>query len=353
MLFESRHTMKQPIRKIALAWLAVWLVLAHLTFARSVTDMVGRTVEVPETIHRIYGTTPPATSLTYAVSPERVACLNMPMQESGKKYLDPAVLELPVAGGWFGQGHTPNMENLLTVNPDLILVWQPGIVMKNTDIINALKPLNVPVVFVALDRVEDYPKAFRFMGELLGEQDRTEVLAQYVEKVLADMNEVRTALSQESKVTVYYAENSDGLSTECRQSVHAQLIPLCGGVNVHQGVVRSRQGLDKVFMEQVLLYNPQVIVAHSLAFYQAVFTDTRWASIQAVRDKRVYLIPTAPMNWFDRPPSFMRLIGARWMTHTLYPALYPMDMEQGMREFYELFLGYTLTQADIEEILGS
>ena len=344
--------MKQSIRNIGPVLSVVLLILARPTLARSITDMIGRTVEVPDQITKIYGTTPPATSLVYAVSPERLACLNMPMRGAGKKYLNPAVLKLPVAGGWFGQGQTPNMESLLSAHPDLVLVWQPGIVMKNTDVENALKPLNIPLVFVALDRVEDYPKALRFMGELLGEQTRTEALAQYAEKTLADMNEVRTAVPEKDRVTVYYAEDDDGLSTECHESIHAQLIPLCGAVNVHKGVVRTRQGLDKISMEQVLLYNPQVIVTHSAACYKGLFTDKRWEGIRAVRDKRVYRIPTEPMNWFDRPPSFMRLIGARWLAHTLYPEVYPLNMDEEVQEFFALFLGCTLTQDDLREILG-
>jgi len=69
-----------------------------------------------------------------------------------------------------------------------------------------------------------------------------------------------------------------------------------------------------------------------------------------VKDKRVYLIPRDPMNWFDRPPSFMRLIGARWLAHCFYPEKYPWNPEKETQTFYSLFLGYNLTDDGCREL---
>lgn len=329
---------------IAVAALLLFIVTASTqeSQARTITDMAGRTVTVPDHIKKIYGTSPPATNLIIAVAPGKLAAHNTPMREGERKYADPRILNLPVVGGWFGQGNTPNMESLMAVHPDLTLVWQNRLSLTNIDVEKTLKPLNNPLVFVVMDRVDDYPKVFRFMGKLLGEEKRTESLARYAEKTLADMKALRDAVPYNKRLAVYYAEHDDGLSTECADSMHTELISLCAGVNVHSCKSRDGYGMDKVSMEQVLVYNPQVIVTHSLPFYRDVFTDTRWKSVRAVRDKRVYLIPREPMNWFDRPPSFMRLIGARWLAHCFYPARYPFNSDKDTKTFYRLFLGYTL-----------
>jgi len=320
------------------------------SLARDIVDMAGRMVTVPEKIKKIYGTSPPATNLICAVAPEKLAGLNTPIRDAEKKFTDPILLKLPVVGGWFGQGQTPNMESLLAVHPDLILAWQSKQSMKNTDIEKVLKPLNAPLVFVVLDHVKDYPAVFRFMGMLLEEEKQTEALARYAEKTLSDMKSVRAAVPEKKRVTVYYAENDDGLSTECEGSMHAELIPLCSGVNVHTCMAKDGYGMDKVSMEQVILYDPQVIVTHSVPFYTGLFADKRWKSIRAVRDKRVYLIPREPMNWFDRPPSFMRLIGARWLAHNFYPDVYPWNADEETQAFYSLFLDRPLAKAELREI---
>ena len=318
--------------------------------ARTLTDMAGRIVTVPDKITKIYGTSPPVTTLIIAVAPGKLAALNTPIREGERKYAVPRILSLPVVGGWFGQGNTPNMESLMAVLPDLILVWQNRLSLRNVDVEKALKPLNTPLVFVVMNHVDDYPKVFRFMGRFLGEERRAESLARYAEKTLADMKALRDAVPYNKRLTVYYAENDDGLSTECADSMHTELISLCAGVNAHSCKSGDGYGMDKVSMEQVLVYNPQVIVTHSLPFYRNVFTDTRWKSVRAVRDKRVYLIPRDPMNWFDRPPSFMRLIGARWLAHCFYPDNYPFDAEKETKTFYRLFLGHSLTGKEWKEL---
>ena len=47
----------------------------------------------------------------------------------------------------------------------------------------------------------------------------------------------------------------------------------------------------------------------------------------AVREKRVYLSPTAPFGWIDRPPSLNRVIGLKWLAGLFYP-------EQGPRRIF-------------------
>ena len=111
-------------------------------------------------------------------------------------------------------------------------------------------------------------------------------------------------MGEENRVRVYYAEGTDGLSTERSQSFHAELIPLAGGINVHQGTALDHYGMEKISMEQLLLYDPEVILIKEKSFFDHIFTDPRWQNLRAVKEHRVYLIPFEPFNWFDRPPSY-------------------------------------------------
>ncbi|MBU1172450.1 MAG: ABC transporter substrate-binding protein [Proteobacteria bacterium] len=331
--------------------LLIWLIgSAPGAKARTIVDMAGRHVIVPEVIRSVYGSSPPATNLIYAVDPGRIAGLNFPLNGKDDRFLDSRLKDLPVAGGWFGQGRTPNMETLLSIRPDIVLVWRHTLSMKDKDMEAALKPLGVPLVFIVMDQLDDYPAVFRFMGHLLGDAERAEALALYAEQTLSRMKTLRDSIPEKDRVSVYYAENNDGLSTECTDSIHSELIPVCGGDNVHLCQAASTYGMQKISMEQVLLYNPQVIVTHALEFYRHVFSDKRWRGIRAVNDHRVYLIPRTPMNWFDRPPSFMRLLGARWLAHALYPRRYPFDQDEETRDFYSLFLNRPLSDQDLKDI---
>ena len=320
--------------------------------ARQITDMAGRKVTVPDVVNKVYSTSPPATLMVYAMDPGMVAGLNSPIRPDEKLYLDPRMESLPVVGGWFGQGRTANLETLLALQPDVILVWWwTNSAVMDEKIALALAPLNIPVVYMVLDRLDDYPKAFDFLGKLLGREARAQELGRYAQATLDEATRVCEAIPASARVSVYYAEDTDGLSTECHTSIHAQLIQLSGGENVHRCAQRARIGKPKVSMEQVIDYDPQVIVFHDEVFHERIASDPKWQNIRAVQNGRVYRIPTRPFNWFDRPPSFMRLLGLKWTLHKLYPEAYPIDITAETRSFYRLFLNVDLDDAAVRELL--
>ncbi|HEX9022661.1 MAG TPA: hypothetical protein VF799_02365, partial [Geobacteraceae bacterium] len=63
------------------------------------------------------------------------------------------------------------------------------------------------------------------------------------------------------------------------------------------------------------------------------------------------LIPDQPLNWFDRPPSFMRFIGLKWVMNLLYPDHYRIDTVKEAREFYRLFLGVEVSDGEMKVII--
>ena len=320
--------------------------------ARRITDMTGRKVTVPDVITTVYGTSPPATYMVYAMDPGLVAGLNFPINPAKQAYLHPRMETLPVIGGWFGQGRVANLETLLAAKPDIILVWYWSDTAVNEKTEQALAPLAIPVVYIVLDTLADYPAAFDFLGTLLGRGERARKLGRYAETVLAAAGRARADIPDAERLSVYYAEEADGLSTECNTSVHARLIPLSGGRNVHRCTQRTRIGRQKVSMEQVLNYDPAVIVAHDAVFLDRLATAPSWRNVRAVRGGRVYRIPTMPFNWFDRPPSFMRLLGLQWMMHRLYPDRFPLDLRAETVKFYRLFLNVDLDADALGELLG-
>nr|WP_319491118.1 ABC transporter substrate-binding protein [uncultured Desulfobacter sp.] len=322
-----------------------------ISHARQVTDMHGRAVQVPDEIHSVYGTSPPVTYMLYALAPELIAGLNFPCRENEKHYLPPRLQTLPVVGGWFGQGRTPNLETLMQVNPDVVLAWymKDSSVSRKTE--EMLIPMGFRLVYITLNRLEDYPQTFRFLGRLLHRENRAAALADYAQQTLDNIKAVRDAIPEFDKRSVYYAEGMDGLSTECDTSVHAELFALCGGKNVHICPSRTIYGLEKVSIEQVMRYAPDVIVSYEHGFYDTIFHDPRWQNIPAVQNHRVYQIPNSAFNWFDRPPSFMRFMGARWLLNKLYPEKYDVDIVDETRRFYGLFLNVDLDQNAAKDII--
>nr|WP_321465454.1 ABC transporter substrate-binding protein [uncultured Desulfobulbus sp.] len=333
--------------------LAIFLNLLCITplHARDIMDMAGNRVTIPETITKVVAVSPPATYLIYAIDPSLLAGLNFPLYASEKKYTVPGYRQLPVIGGLAGQGRTLNREMLFRVKPDLIVHWSWRDDATNNTFLASMAHLPFPLVQIRMQTIEDYPAALAFTGKLLNRERRGEELRRYAQAAIDQAKTIAATIAETQKVRVYYAEGTDGLSTERAQSIHAELIPLAGGINVHQGAALDHYGMEKISMEQLLLYDPQVILVKEKTFFEQIFTDPRWQNLRAVQNKRVYLIPFEPFNWFDRPPSFMRVLGIKWLLHLLHPERYRVDMVAETQAFYSLFLGVDLTADQAGEVL--
>ena len=286
---------------IALLVVAAWTVVPD---AREITDMRGKKVALPDVVKRVYSSSPPVTLLMTAIDPSLLVGLNFPIAEEGKPYLPKALHSLPVLGGFFGRGQTANIEMIMRSRPDVIITGGFRNTPLNDKYEESLRTLGIPIVFVSSETLSDYPEALTFLGKALNREERTRKLTAYCTDTLTEIGKSVKAIPASKRPAVYYAEGLDGLSTECTGSPHAQLIELTGAKNVHRCKPRDTMGMEEISLEKVILYNPDVIVVKERAFYDKVFKDHRWRQIKAVRTGRVYLIPSLPFNWFDRPPLF-------------------------------------------------
>lgn len=338
------------VLRIAAIWILLCLSEAGLC-ARVLTDSSGSKIELPEIVQRAWGTSPPVTALIYAIDPELLIGVNLPFSKEDEPFVAPAALTLPVLGGWTGHGQTPNLEAIFKLAPQLAVLWDDGIL----DLSVPKKQLalaRVATATVKLNHLEDYPAALRFLGKLLKREDRAETLAQYVEKTLSSLRQLRSRISPSNSVPVYYAEGAAGLNTECDESFHVETILLAGGRNVYHCKPQSHFGMEQASLEQVVVWNPAAILVQEPVFYRRVFDDAHWKMLTALQKKQVFLIPRRPFNWVDRPPSFMRALGAQWLANLLYPELYPLDLAAATREFYKLFLRVDLDESRLKQVLS-
>jgi iron complex transport system substrate-binding protein len=313
--------------------------------------MKGRTVAVPDTIKKLYAPSPYGAFMMYALAPDLMTGLIFQPREEDKKFLNKSLQGLPVIGSLSGESQAANLEVLLKAKPDVLIVWSGKDTKVSEKMQKTMDTLSIPYVYVAVDTMADYPDAIRFLGKLLKREERAEKLAAYCAKTLQTVNSAVNRVPAERKPKVYYAEGTDGLSTECNDSIHVELLRLAGDVNIHRCHTASHMGMEKISLEQVIVYNPDVIVAQEKLFYDKVSNDPAWQQVKAVKEKKVFLIPRTPFNWFDRPPSVMRFLGLEWLANHLYPRECKIDIKTEARNFYSLFLGVELSTQDLQEVL--
>lgn len=331
-----------------LLWLLLFLAVG--VEARQIVDHAGRTVTVPDHISRLYGSAPPLMVLIHTVAPDELIGISFPFEEEGKRYVSPTVASLPVLGGVFGMGPTVNPETIMVLKPDVVLAWKSPFV-DQAKVEEAFAKTGIPVVFVKLDTLSDWPAALEFLGRLSGREKRGTELANYVRSKLAYVSAAVAKVPEKKRVRVYYAEGPNGLATDCDKSFHAEVIELAGGYNVYRCEPKSHMGMEPISLEQVMAFDPEVILAQDRNFAATVGKDPRWQGVRAVRNGRVYAIPHWPFNWMDRPPSTMRALGMQWVASLLYPKEVKLDMAKETKAFYRLFLEVDLSPRDLDLLL--
>ena len=252
-----------------------------------------------------------------------------------KAFLLESVRELPEYGRLTGRGNTANLENVLKFKPDLIIdigsVGPTYVSLAN----NVQEQTKIP--YVLLDGTfNKTPEVYRLLGDLLGVKDRAEQLARYADETLNGLGARIAAIPEAERPRVYYGRGVNGLETGLAGSINMEVLERVGAINVAASA--GTGGITKVSIEQVLSWNPDVILALDPAFYSAVATDPLWSSVKAVRDKRIYLSPNLPYGWFDAPPGVNRLIGVRWLTSILYPKQFPEDLRGVTARFLQAVL---------------
>lgn len=321
----------------------------------SIKDMAGRSIEVKQNIDSIYSTNPIGTTIIYTFDDTKLAGRNFDLSEKEKKYTTKHYQNIPNLGGWYGKGKTGNIEEIIKAKPDIIIsVGTDATSVEKADALQ--KQLGIPVILID-DSFEMISKTYLFLGNLLHNESRGEELAKYCEETLNYAKEVAVSIPEENKIRVYYAEESAGLNTDPKGSTHTRLIEIGGGINVADVKMNSGYGRVQVSMEQVLTWNPDLIIAcidngfDGSDSYNLILTDSSWAKIKAVQDKNVYQTPNIPFNWFDRPPSVNTIIGIKWVQYIMYPDKINYNIKEEAKKFYKLFYHIELTNEDIDYIL--
>ncbi|MFA6760052.1 MAG: ABC transporter substrate-binding protein [Sulfuricurvum sp.] len=302
--------------------LLLFALLFELLSARVVVDDYGNSVEVGESVKRIVAASPQLTMSLLAFDPDLIAGINSPFFEDQKSFVGSAY-DKPVVGGFMGEGNIINLEVLATLKPDVVLLWGGSSRAKEQK--EMIESLGLSVLMVRNDKIDDLSNQFRLIGELSGDKTRADELIAYTKESLDLVKTLGKKLEDKKAIRYYFAQGVDGLSSECDGSFHLEPFNLSGAKNALDCKLSSNYGMEKISPEILLLSDPDVIVAMERSFVKNIANNSHFKSLRAVKEGRVFLVPSEPFNYISRPPSFMRLLGIRWLIASFYPEVYSFD----------------------------
>jgi iron complex transport system substrate-binding protein len=317
---------------------------------RTITDSAGREIQIPVEINKVAPSGPLAQIVLYTISPDKLGGLASDFSEEAKQYIDEKYWGLPKFGQFYGKNANLNMEALIAEAPDVIIDIGEAKKSVKEDMDALQEQLNIPVIFVEAT-LPTMAEAYELLGEITGETEQAAKLAEYCTTELTKAEEIKNSLTDDQKKSVYFGVGNNGLHTNARGSIHADVIEWIGAINAADVEAVSKGTGSEVSFEQVLLWDPDFIILDSQELYDQVTADAMWKELTAVSEGRVYKIPTAPYNFMANPPSVNRLIGIQWLGQLVYPEQYTEDIKEKAKEFFELFYHIDVTEEQLEEIL--
>jgi iron complex transport system substrate-binding protein len=343
--------MSRRISVIALLCCALALAGATAASAgetRTFTDGAGRSVTVPTHIERVFAAGSPAAITLLTLAPEKLLGWTEPLREEAKGYMPAAPAALPVLGRLTGRASTANVESVIAAKPDIIL--DLGEVDPTHVSLADRVQQQIGLPYLIFDgKFDRTPELYEALGVLLGEDQKAAELAAYARRTLLELKAGMARVPEGRHPRVYYARGVDGLETALDGSINTEMLAYVGARNV--AAAPDRHSTATVSPEQVLAWDPDVIITQDERFFHAIAGNPLWQGLKAVREKRVYLIPNLPFGWFDSPPAVNRLIGVRWLAAVLYPDIFPGDLRALTADFYHRFYHVDLTAAQLERLL--
>ena len=209
--------------------------------------------------------------------------------------------------------------------------------------------VNIPVVHItALLSTTD--AAFVKLGELLGREEDSAVLAEYC-KTTYDSTLSLMETVGESKKKMLYCLGDKGVNVIPEASFQAELLNLLAD-NIAVVENPSSKGMgNEVDMEQIMVWNPEVILFAQESVFDTVKEDASWMEIDAIKNDHYYEAPEGPYNWLGFPPSVQRYLGMLWLSELLYGEISTVNLQEEVTEYYELFYHTQLTQEQYDRLL--
>jgi iron complex transport system substrate-binding protein len=343
-----------PLRSPA-AWLTLLILVLSAgvlitgpSRAASFVDAAERYVILPDRVGRVVTANPPADVLVFALAPDKLVGWSVAPSRGQRAYLPAKFARLPNIGRLNRPNPAETVQVVARMHPDLIVESGPVSAEAATRADWVQQQTGIP--YIVLDNsIQSIPGTLRTLGGILGVGPRGEGLAYYADTAIDALRGRLLIADPTERPLVYYGRGPDGLESGLAGAQAMAAIDQAGVINV---VARLGHGeLTRVTRDQIIAWNPAIIIAEERSFYNALLRNAEWRGLKAVSDKHVYLAPADPFGWIDDPPGLNRIIGLYWLTALFYPDQYQEDLRTNARTFYDQFYGVKLTDRQLEALV--
>jgi len=278
---------------------------------RQVTDEIGRTIRIPQSIRRIVSLAPNLTETIFALGlQDRLV--------GDTDYCDfPAeAQQKPKVGG----AVNPSLEVIAALHPDLVLVTKS---LNRLETVNALAEIGIPSYATDPHTVEAIIASIAHLADLLGASQSGPTLAATLERQLSTLQERLSGLPLRRVLFIVWTEPLISIG---KDTFIADALRYAGAMSV----IDSSQSWPQINLEEVVRLQPEFLIfveSHSGAAPHSVDALAElpgWRLLNAVRNHRYATISDA----INRPAP--RLLSAvEDLARQLHPEAFTEKPQDG------------------------
>lgn len=239
-----------------------------------------------------------------------------------------------------------NFEELAKLEPQVIFD-------SKEDLRDKAKELGIPLVNCTFSTYETMQKSIELTGQVYGGK-AVDIAKKYNDELsstVASVKEKTDKISDSDRPSVMHGNSVYTFVLDGKDTIIDTWINTAGGKNA---VAESTKGnaQQKFSLEQIIDWNPDVIITGKADEVDQILSDPAWASISAVKNKKVYVNPKGVFGW-DRY-GVEELLQIQWVSALLHPDVFTdLDIRTKMKDFYKTYLNYELTENEIDLILAA
>lgn len=300
----------------------------QVTYPVTITDQAGRKVVIekePETIVSGYYI---ATSILISLGQEDKLVGIEAKADKRNIYALSAkeIVSLPSVG----TAKQFDLEQCASLNPDVVILP-----LKLKDVVESLEKLGITAIVVNPESTELMQETVEILSTAL---NCTEVGNEIIEYSNNSIQTLNDKLKDADAPTVYFAGNSSYLSTAGAKMYQNSLIENAKAVNVAKEIEDTYWA--EVSYEQLISWNPEYIIVASDAEYTVddILNDKNLSSLDAVKNKNVYKIPSEFESWDSPVPS--NFLGSIFIASKIHKNAIDKDyLAKETKDFYSKFYG--------------
>lgn len=237
------------------------------------------------------------------------------------------VLSLPSVG----TAKQFDLEQCAALNPDVVILP-----LKLKNVVESLEQLGITTIVVNPESTELMQETVKILSTALNCTATGNEILEYSNNAIKDLND---KLTDADTPTVYFAGNSSYLSTAGAKMYQNSLIENAKAVNVAKDIDDTYWA--EVSYEQLISWNPEYIIIASDAEYSVddILNDKNLSSIDAVKNKNVYKIPSEFESWDSPVPS--NFLGSIFIASKIHNNAVEKDyLAKATYDFYYKFYGF-------------